>query len=125
MNNSLLQEIMEEQTLVKLALCTAILGIVTLFFITPRLTLQDQAQNNIFLAEDEDQVRLQGYVQEIQEKEGVVFLKLHIQDTKEIVLFTDDPLNISTDDYVEVTGKVSTYQGKQEVIGETVKILTN
>ncbi|MBI2548454.1 hypothetical protein HYW21_03820 [Candidatus Woesearchaeota archaeon] len=114
---------MEEQTLVKIALCTAILGIVTLFFLTPRLTLQDQTRQTLLLAEDKDTLVFQGDVQEIQQREGVIFLKLRVQETREVVLFTDDPLTITQNDRVEVTGKVATYEGKKEIIGDSVTVL--
>lgn len=107
---------MEEQTLLKTSLISSVIGIVILFGITQFI---NPASFSI-TTEKGDEVNIQGIVEKITNIKGTTFLTLTTKQKTTVVLFENK--TIPKGSHVKITGKVETYKGEKEIIGDEVII---
>ena len=111
---------MEENTLKKVSLLVAVLGLLGLWLIASEVDLG--VVESIEGVPAGDEVLVKGFVSRVSDVEKVMFLEVENQKVEEttIVLFKDSEIFLEEGDYVEVTGTVEDYNGKKEVIANKV-----
>ncbi|MBT4650998.1 hypothetical protein HOC13_00565 [Candidatus Woesearchaeota archaeon] len=111
---------MEENTLKKVSLLVAVLGLLGLWLIASEVDLG--VVESIEGVPEGDEVLVKGFVSRVSDVEKVMFLEVENQKVEEttIVLFKDSEIFLEEGDYVEVTGTVEDYNGKKEVIANKV-----
>ncbi|MFH1409036.1 MAG: hypothetical protein ABIH34_03960 [Nanoarchaeota archaeon] len=102
---------MHESQLKKLALSCAVMGIISLFFISQHIDIPSEGSVG-------DVILLQGEVIAFEEGETITKITLLTDDNdeKEIVAFNAPFLNIETLQRVGVEAEISEYKGEQELI---------
>lgn len=112
---------MEEKTLFKIALISSLLGILLILFITEKL---DLGQSNISnLTNLSGKVKIKGYITSFKENPTSYFINLK-DETGEIpiLVFKENPLNLTKGMIIEVEGNIIEYQGKKEISAELIRI---
>lgn len=114
---------MKENTLLKIALICSLAGLAALFFISHKVELKyyrpQLPGKNIG-----DDVKLSGKIIKISDNGNVIFMELSQQCPVSVVVFANSKsANLNKDDFVEVSGKVQEYNGKEEIIAEKIKII--
>jgi|SRR3989338_5420537 len=115
---------MKENTLLKIALICALVGLAGLYFISTRIEARDYSSYKSGSINEDvgDDVKLKGTVAKVTDKGNVIFIEVIQQSPVNIVLFTeDDNLKLKPNDFVEVSGKVQEYNGKSEIIAQNIK----
>ena len=112
---------MKENTLLKIALICSLVGLVALYFISEKIEVKDYKPiQSTSIGED---VKLQGIITRITEREDVVFIDVNAQNPINVVLFGDKNLTIKKGDNVEVIGKIQEYKGKNEIIASQIRVI--
>ncbi|OIO62485.1 hypothetical protein COY26_03255 [Candidatus Woesearchaeota archaeon CG_4_10_14_0_2_um_filter_33_10] len=115
---------MEEKTLLKLALICSLVGIIALFFISERIEIKEKNINEINKDNIGEDVRIKGIVSRSTDNGKIILLDIVQPETITIVLFKDTDFNISTGTKVEIIGEIDEFNGKMEIIGNEVNILS-
>lgn len=111
---------MKEKTLLKIALITALVGIILLGIISPE---REEGQGEGKGEMGEEKVKIQGVVGKAVEREKVIFLEIlneKVEKTKVVLFKEGDEVKIQEGDYVEISGTKEEYEGEEEVIGSKV-----
>ncbi len=111
---------MQEKTLLKIAVLTALLGVGFLALYASELEIG--AVERLDTALPEETIELQGIITRLNQRDKVTFVELQGQriETADVVIFTEENLYLQQGDYVEIVGTVEDYQGKREVIASKV-----
>jgi len=109
---------MQERTLLKISLISALLGIIGLFFVSQVAEVPEGV-----LLEDESQYVLKGSINKITELDSVTFLELKREDEVTVVLFKDYPVDLHKDEYVEVIGTAQESDGEVQLIGKEIRVI--
>ncbi|MFH1063634.1 MAG: hypothetical protein V1729_00980 [Candidatus Woesearchaeota archaeon] len=112
---------MKERTLLNIALATALVGIVSLFFLAQQMSVDEAMLNRLDQMIDEA-VLVTGIVLDVNTLEDVTFLRIEKTELTEVVLFGPAPM-LEMGDLVQVRGKVAEHEGETEVIGEEVRVI--
>lgn len=120
---------MKDKNIIRISLLTSILGILLLFFI---VNVQDKYENDDYLTymelENNDDVRLNGYVKNIRIFEDVTFIEINIVESVRIVLFEKIELNQTNQELligkkIDVVGRISLNdEHGRSIIGEKIII---
>jgi len=89
---------MNEQTLLKAAMITSIIGLFFLYFLTeisPERLISETSAFNEAATREKTGIKLDSEILKIQEDEKKAVLTLRLYDTKQAILFKDHPINIS------------------------------
>ena len=111
---------MQEQTLFKIAIISTIMGLVFLFLYSQTIDLKQVGHlEDAFINE---QVKINGIIEQITTTEKATFLKISGSktDTFDIILFPEEEIELNKGDLVEITGKVEEYNGRKEIIASEV-----
>ncbi len=114
---------MEEKSLLRLALICSLVGIITLFFISENMKINEKNIDEINKDNIGEDVRIKGIVSKSADRGKIILLDIVQPETITIVLFKDHDFNISTGTKVEITGEIDEFNGKMVIIGNEVKIL--
>ena len=113
---------MKENTLLKIAIICSLVGLIALYFISENIEVNDykpqQLNKNVG-----DAVKLTGKIVKISEKSNVAFIEISRQNSVSVVLFTDKGVNLKQGDSVEILGKVQEYNGKNEIIADSIRVM--
>ena len=111
---------MDDSTLLKISLFTALLGLVGLFFISNNLSLKE---NPIITSDDLDNsIKVKGVINHISDYDPNVILNIAYCSELKVTLFNTDTV-FNKGDPVEVTGTLTEYKGNFELIADEVKLL--
>lgn len=114
---------MKETNLLKVALICSLVGLTVLYFISTKIEFKDYKPSILNKNIGED-VKLNGIVTKITDRENVVFIEVNQQSPITVVLFTDDGnLKLKEGDNIEVLGEVQEYNGKNEVIAQKIRVI--
>ena len=113
---------MKENTLLKIALICALIGLVILYFISTKIEVKDY-KPNLLNKNIGDDVRLQGIVTKVTDKGDVIFIEVNQKVPIDVVVFAKDSLELKNGDNIEVLGKVQEYNGKNEVIANRIRVV--
>jgi DNA/RNA endonuclease YhcR with UshA esterase domain len=113
---------MRDSTLFAVALSISLIGITVLFFISDELALEEV--DHIDTLVPDQHVKITGRIISIRQNENVAFLTIAHENIEEIpiVLFKPRYLTLSEDQYVEIEGTVDEYEGKKQIIGNSVRL---
>ncbi|MDP3990375.1 MAG: OB-fold nucleic acid binding domain-containing protein [archaeon] len=111
---------MDEKSLQKLAMITTIVGLLILFFYAQEVNLN--VVNQIDDLPSSENVRIQGVITKLTQKEKVYFLTVEGQkpEIMDVILFPDKEIYLKEGSFVDVSGTVEEYNGKKEVIAEEI-----
>ena len=112
---------MKEDILLKIALITAIIGIVILYLASQRLESTQATINRIDGVED-GSVVISGDVLSIDERNSSTLLRIQTTDIVPVVAFGKVPL-VAIGDLVQVRGKLAKYNGTAEVTSEEIRVI--
>lgn len=106
---------MDDNTLMKISLTIALVGLFILFFISENIPYQ----SDLNTADVGGKISLKGKVTSITEYNNSQIIELLPYSKTKIVLF--DKKDVRINDSIEVTGKVDEYKGRKEIIAEEVR----
>ncbi|MBN2421141.1 OB-fold nucleic acid binding domain-containing protein [Candidatus Woesearchaeota archaeon] len=110
---------MQESTLLKLTLLSAVLGLIFLFFISKTIETGEGS-----LLEQDKTYLVRGTINRITERDSVTFIDLQKEDELTVVLFKDYPIDLHKGDYVEIKGTASEgLDGELQLIGKDVRVV--
>ena len=116
---------MKEQTLLKIALITSLLGLLILYLISGNIELKEKNIEKITIENKDEFVKLSGIVSNLVNSEKVMILEITQPQEITVVLFKNknNTFNINKGNEVEIFGKVDEYNGKMEIIAERVRVV--
>ena len=99
-----------------------IIGLVFLFFYAD--TLQLSTVEDIETSRIDEQVQLQGTINSLRRANNTLFLKVTGEKvvTTDVIFFPEDEVNLQENNYVEITGTVTEYQGRKEIIADKILV---
>ena len=115
---------MKETALLKIAMICSLVGLVALFFISQQIELKDYEPDFLNNKNVGDNVKLSGKIIKVTAGNNVVFIELSQQAPISVVVFTDKDINLNENDFVEISGKVQNYNGKEEIIADKIKVVS-
>ncbi|MFH1398548.1 MAG: OB-fold nucleic acid binding domain-containing protein [Candidatus Woesearchaeota archaeon] len=110
---------MDETVLLRLALTGAIVGLVSLFFVS----LLSKPNNKEIGQLETGDVRFTGVVADLTDKEKVAYLTLAQPVYTKVIVFKNQQLKLAKGDFVVVSGELREYEGKHEIIADTIEKL--
>lgn len=115
---------MHENTLLKIALMSSVLGVALLFVISSGTEVDAQAIARIDELPEGQEVEVTGVVVRAHDREKVLFLTLAEQKIEDvtIVLFKNGKVHVKEGDIVTVTGSLDEYEGKKQIVGNRVTL---
>ncbi len=113
---------MKEKTLLKIALVASCIGLLLLFIFSKNIEVNEATIDKIDGMQDEE-VRIQGVVERVSNREKVTFIEITQEVTTTIVVF--DNISIETGEKIEVIGKVDEYNGESEILAERIERIQN
>ena len=116
---------MDEKKLFTIAITIALIGILSLLFISERLEPTSLKINEITKEHINKQIKVNGTVESIKETPGLYIITIKDESDKiPVVIFKqDEELNITKDQKIEVMGKVEEYNGMLEVIADIITVI--
>ena len=116
---------MKEQTLLKIALITSLLGLLILYLISGNIELKEKNIEKITIENKDEFVKLNGIVSNLVNSEKVMILEITQPQEITVVIFKNqnNTININEGNEVEIFGKVDEYEGKLEIIAERVRVI--
>jgi aspartyl/asparaginyl-tRNA synthetase len=114
---------MHENTLLKVALITSVLGVALLFFISAGVDVDAQSIARIDEIPEGKEIEVTGVVVRAHDREKVLFLTIAEEKVEDVtvVLFKNGKVNVQEGDVVTVTGSIDEYEGKKQIIGNRVE----
>ena len=116
---------MKEKTLFKIALICSFLGLIGLFFISDRISIDRINISDIDKEDLGEEIKIIGRIERVTNSDKVVFLEISEMKTESIsiILFKDRDIELQEGSYVEIEGEIDEYNGKMEVIASRVKLI--
>ena len=115
---------MKETTLLKISILVSVLGVFSLMVISELSHIELSKISDITKKDLETKVKIQGKLLSIQETPGLYILTVtDFTSTIVIIVFKEDPLELKKNSNIEIEGKVTEYQGKLEIIADTIKYI--
>ncbi len=116
--------IMDDRIQLRIVLIGSIVGIAILFIFQGHFSVSQQTIDRLDQLPQGKEIEVTGLVKRATDAGKVMFLEITQQkmETVTVVLFKDRNLTISEGDIVAVTGSISDYQGKQEIVGSRVEV---
>jgi DNA/RNA endonuclease YhcR with UshA esterase domain len=113
---------MKEKALLKIALVASCIGLLLLFIFSKNIEVNEATIDKIDGMQDEE-VRIQGVVERVSNKEKVTFIEITQEVTTTVVVF--DNISINKGEKIEVIGKVDEYNGESEILAERIERIQN
>ena len=115
---------MKEQTLLRWALISTIIGLVVLFFISLNSKVDE-----IPLAKLEDiefgrDVKIVGAISRVNSLGKISFVEIVHPKSVDVVVFTEENMVLRIGDFVEIVGELREFRGEQEIIADKVSLLS-
>jgi DNA/RNA endonuclease YhcR with UshA esterase domain len=115
---------MQEKTLLKISLITALIGIFILLIILDRIDISDSNINLINKTMIDQQIKIKGEITRLTETPGLYILNVK-DDTGniDVIIFKEEKIELEKGKVIEIQGTVTEYQGKVEIIAKKIIIL--
>ena len=125
-SHSFASAFMKEKTLLKIALGCSVTGLFILLVLSHSLEVTERSIATIDATTIGDDVKLMGKVDRVTVLDKVAFIEVMKPESISVVLFKDEEqeMNIAQGDYVEIIGEIDEYEGKMQVIGNRVRVIT-
>lgn len=111
---------MEDRTLLVIALFSCLFGIAALFTISQLYGVEELSLQRIDSIPAEETIQIRGTILRVEERGNAQILTISRQESVEVVLFSGTEVPVNTGDNVRVVGKVEEYQGRKEIIADSV-----
>lgn len=108
--------------LFKISLACSLIGLISLFFISGSIDVEDVAISQINHNDLDSLTEINGEVISIHETDQAVILKLSKPETITVMLYKNQAVKLKKGDRVEVRGKLEEYNGEMELIGDEVRL---
>ncbi len=112
---------MKETTLLKIALCCAIVGLVVLFYFSEQIVVEEKVIEKITAMDIEKDVKIRGVVEKVNDLEKIAILSVSQPKAITVVLFKDGDVNVDEGDFVYIEGTVEEFEGKLEIIADEIR----
>ncbi len=111
---------MQEKHILLISLLILTLGLIFLFFYSEELDLEKKThleENYI-----EDEVKIVGEISKVSKQDKVIFIEVSGQKVikTDAIVFADKNIFLEEGDFVEITGTIEEYNGKKEIIANSV-----
>jgi DNA/RNA endonuclease YhcR with UshA esterase domain len=113
---------MNENSLLKLSLIFALIGILTIFYISETTTVNiskilDLSKDNL-----DQKVRIKGEINSMGESPGLIILNIKDQTgTITTILFKDNStINLERNQIIDITGTLTEYKNELEIIADQI-----
>lgn len=113
---------MKENTLLKIALISSLIGLIALYFISDKLDIKHYSLTKINSNVGDD-VKLKGIVKNVRKSDKVTFIEVEQNVPSNIVVLGRENINITSGDFVEVIGEVQEYKGGEEIIANRIRVV--
>jgi DNA/RNA endonuclease YhcR with UshA esterase domain len=110
---------MEEKKLLRLSLIFSLFGILVLFLISLNMDVNEKLISQLDETDLGFNVKMEGVVTDVQNKGTVTLITISQLDEMDVVLFNSE-LILNKGDYLEVTGKIDEYEGKNQIIADKI-----
>ena len=110
---------MRDSTLLKISIIISIVGILSLFFISDSIVIDETDTNRIEKYKDKT-IKILGIIEETSKTESATFIKVRQPNIVNVIVF--ESLNLTKGSYVEVTGKVDEYSDEYEILADKVRV---
>lgn len=108
--------------LTKLSIISAILGITLLIIISDKIVIPSSDISSIDKQDINKHIKVNGIVKKMISKGGITILELEDKtSTIKVVLFKPGEIKLKKGSFVEVEGKIGSYEDSPEIIAETIK----
>ena len=115
---------MKDKTLLKISLVTAIIGILILLFILDRISLSGSNLSNITKDNLDENIKIKAELVKITETPGLYILTVRdFSGIMTVIVFKDESLELKEGDVLEIEGRVTSYNGKLEIIAKKITII--
>jgi len=116
---------MKEKTLLKTALICSVIGVTLLFFISGNISVSEKTIDKINKENLNEYVKVKGSITSIVNSSKVTIIEITQPQSINIVLFkANNTIGLEKGDYIEVLGKIEEYNGKMEVVGSRVRVIS-
>ena len=116
---------MKEQTLLKTALITSLLGLLVLYLISDNIEIKEKNIEKITFENKDEFVKLRGIVSKVIDTERVTIMEITQPQQITVVLFKNEnkTMPIQQGNEIEIFGKVDEYEGKLEIIADRLRVV--
>ena len=116
---------MQEKTLLKIALIMSLLGLLSMYLISDNIEIKEKNIEKITLDNKDEFVKLRGIVNKVIDTEKVTIMEITQPQQITVVLFKNEnkTMPIQEGNEVEIIGKVYEYEGKLEIIADSLSIV--
>jgi RecJ-like exonuclease len=112
---------MDDNLLFKICLTLSLLFILILFVISENINLETKDIQNITKKDVDTIIKVTGQVTRISNLPGLIILNLKDQTSEiKVVIFKEEPLNIKQNNFLQIEGKITEYQGELEILAEKI-----
>ena len=112
---------MQEKTFLKIAILTSVIGILLLLFIVENSKIEISNISDITKSSIDSQVRIQGFISSIRSTSSSTILTVNdVTSSIKVIIFAKN-LDLSKNDYVEITGKIQEYENNLEILTSNIK----
>lgn len=107
----------------KLVLCAAMMGVAVLLAFTEFMPVEQELIARMDQIPEGDETKLTGVVTRLTERDKVLFIDLAEEriETIPVVVFKDSNITLNEGDVITVTGSVTIYNGKKEVVASRLE----
>jgi len=112
---------MNEKTLLKIAIISALAGVFILYLISDNIVLSESSIGQIEGEEIGSDVKIKGIVDDVYNGEKLSIITITQPESMKVLLFEN--VSVVVGDYIEVIGEIDEYNGEREVIGNRVRVI--
>ena len=114
---------MDEKSLLKIALIGSLIGLFALYIVSEVVMIEEITLDRLDGIDYGRNVKVKGVVENVINAENVVIFEVMQPNSVTVVLF-ESGVEVSEGDMVEVIGEIEEYEGKREVIGNKVRVIS-
>ncbi len=113
---------MEEKTLLKVAIISALIGVFILYIVSESITIDESSIGKIENEDIGNDVKVKGVVKDSFSGEKISIITITQPEEMKIVVYEN--VSVKEGDYIEVIGEIDEYNGELEVIGNRIRVIS-
>lgn len=114
---------MNEKNLLTIALVCSLIGILTLFYISNTVELEEKSISELDAVEAGQNVRVKGVISQAKDLDKIMLIDVVQPQTINVMIFKDGNISLNKGDFVELIGELREYKGKKEIIANKIEVL--
>jgi hypothetical protein len=111
---------MDDKSLLRLALATGILGVVSLFLIMHLVNFPENSIGSIKSGEEDDKVKITGRVERQRVSGNTSIITISREEEIKVIIF--EPVNLEVGKELTVIGRTKDYLGEMEILADEVTV---